>query len=756
MSDGPAAVIVDSTGANIASVKPASTAAVATDPALVVAVSPNNTIPVSAASLPLPAGAATAANQTTLGSQTTKLNDGTNTAAVTAANALKVDGSAVTQPVSATSLPLPTGAATSANQTTVGSQTTKLNDGTNTAAVTAASALKVDGSAVTQPVSAASLPLPTGAATETTLGTRLADATFTGRINTLGQKTMANSTPVVLSSDQSVIPVSDNAGSLTVDSPQLPAALVGGRLDENIGAWLGSTAPTVGQKTMANSVPVVISSDQSEVQVKQGTAAALAGAWPVKQTDGTNIQPTGDAAARKIFVQPTDGTNNQGYDANNHAFVAGKSAVGVAPTGNPVNVGGVDDAGLKRALLTFTEGSLRTDPAAHRVIIHNNATIAASGSTVLTGLGMSEWYLVINLKNAPTGTTPTITFKIEILDPIDQTTVIDATKTVTGVVHTTASTESIQYVDNITDTVKISWTVTGTTPSWTGVNVSWVGHVAGNAVEGQAEDGQPLNEGPLPVAGVDSSNNVHTLKVDSQGRLSVVSASASASAAGFALGTVTTLATTDVPVRATTYTEQSSNAQRSVSSSNVNDTAAGTGARTVTITYYTSAGAGPFTETVTLNGTTAVATVSTTICYIEKIVVASVGSGGSNAGTISLFVNNAGGGGTIGTIAIGANQTLWAHHYVPTGKSCNITGLSGHNNNSSNGSIFSIRAQNLAANSALIVVSDYVRGGAGAPQATRSYGTPIQVAGPARVILYCAPEGTPSIVSRGSFDYYDQ
>ena len=39
------------------------------------------------------------------------------------------------------------------------------------------------------------------------LSTRLAEATFTGRINTLGQKTMANSTPVVLPSDQAAIPV---------------------------------------------------------------------------------------------------------------------------------------------------------------------------------------------------------------------------------------------------------------------------------------------------------------------------------------------------------------------------------------------------------------------------------------------------------------------------------------------------------------------------------------------------------------------
>lgn len=47
----------------------------------------------------------------------------------------------------------------------------------------------------------------------------------------------------------------------------LPAALVGGRLDANIGAWLGSTAPTVGQKAMTSSLPVAIASDQSALPV---------------------------------------------------------------------------------------------------------------------------------------------------------------------------------------------------------------------------------------------------------------------------------------------------------------------------------------------------------------------------------------------------------------------------------------------------------------------------------------------------------
>ncbi len=51
-------------------------------------------------------------------------------ASVSAGGAVKVDGSAATQPVSAASLPLPTGAATSANQTT---QATKANQDTNSA-----------------------------------------------------------------------------------------------------------------------------------------------------------------------------------------------------------------------------------------------------------------------------------------------------------------------------------------------------------------------------------------------------------------------------------------------------------------------------------------------------------------------------------------------------------------------------------------------------------------------------------------------
>lgn len=80
-------------------------------------------------------------------------------------NMLQVDGSGVTQPISAASLPLPSGAATSAKQPALGTAGTASADVITIQGKAGMTAVKVDGSAVTQPISAASLPLPSGAAT---------------------------------------------------------------------------------------------------------------------------------------------------------------------------------------------------------------------------------------------------------------------------------------------------------------------------------------------------------------------------------------------------------------------------------------------------------------------------------------------------------------------------------------------------------------------------------------------------------------
>lgn len=181
-------------------------------------------VPVSAASLPLPLGAA---SETTLASRLSeagfqaRINTlGQKSMANSTPVVLSSDQSSI--PVTASSLPLPLGAASATNQTTLGTQTTKINDGTNTAAVTAANALKVDGSAVTQPVSGtvavsniSTLSTLAEQQTQTTALTagNASLASIDTKTPSLGQAIANTSVPVVLASDQPAVPVSFSVAS---------------------------------------------------------------------------------------------------------------------------------------------------------------------------------------------------------------------------------------------------------------------------------------------------------------------------------------------------------------------------------------------------------------------------------------------------------------------------------------------------------------------------------------------------------------
>lgn len=105
-----------------------------------------------------------------------------------------------------------------------------------------------------------------------------------------------------------------------------------------------------------------------------------------------------------------------------------------------------------------------------------------------------------------------------------------------------------------------------------------------------------------------------------------------------------------------------------VSSSDANDTSAGTGARTVFIKGL-DGDYNEVSETVTLNGQTAVNTTNSYL-YVNYFYVATVGSGGSNAGNINVGTGVV----TAGVpavlydiIAIGYNNRTTAHYCIPAG-----------------------------------------------------------------------------------------
>jgi hypothetical protein len=487
-------------GTNTAAVKAASTAAAATDPALVVAVSPNNTIPISAAALPLPTGAAQDSTITArLGTVGQKAMAGS------APVVLASDQSAV--PISAASLPLPTGAALDATLTG-GTQKTRVTDGTNTAAVKAAStaAAATDPALVvaispnnTIPISAASLPLPTGAALDATLtgGTqkskvvdasgnvlpsadvaaralfakitdgvnalptmdaaaragfqKLTDGTNTAAVKAASTAAAATDPALVVAvSPNNTIPIS--AASLPLPTgAALDATLTGGTAKARITDGTNTAAVKAASTAAAAADPSLVVAIHPTSPVTQGTAAAVASAWPVKLTDGVNTAPVGDVASRAGFERITDGTNTAAVKAASTAPAATDPALVVAISQNTPAV-------------PMTLGNAQQ-------LVLTNSNVIASGSAVYTGLGHKEVNLVINVTGSVTGTTPTLTFSISEVDPQNTSTVIGAT--VTGAAITATGTQTLKLPDTTTGAVKVIWTIGGTaTPTFNGTYVT--------------------------------------------------------------------------------------------------------------------------------------------------------------------------------------------------------------------------------------------------------------------------------------------
>ena len=259
-----------------------------------------------------------------------------------------------------------------------------------------ASAVPVSGTFFqgTQPISAAALPLPAGAATEATLA-----AIDAGVPAALGQTTMAASMPVTLASNQSalavtgtffqatqpvsvaaVVHVDDNAGSLTVDGSvsitgsvavtgpltdtQLRAAAVpisaaalplpaGAATEATLAAIDAGVPAALGQTTMAASMPVTLASNQSALAVTgtffQATqpvsiAASVAVTGPLTDAQlRAAAVPISAAAlplpagAATLAAQTQPGVDIGDVTINN---AAGVSAVNIQDGGNTITVDG--------------------------------------------------------------------------------------------------------------------------------------------------------------------------------------------------------------------------------------------------------------------------------------------------------------------------------------------------------------------------------------------------------------------------------
>jgi len=149
--------------------------------------------------------------------------------------------------------------------------------------------------------------LPTGASTETTL------LSIDTKTPALGQATMANSSPVVIASNQSAVPASQS-GTWNVNNISGTISLPTGAATETTLSSINTKTPALGQATMAASVPVVIASNQSPITVTQSFAE---GNGPTFATVGIVSATTGLAAgtyAKLVFCNTSTNTISLGFD----------------------------------------------------------------------------------------------------------------------------------------------------------------------------------------------------------------------------------------------------------------------------------------------------------------------------------------------------------------------------------------------------------------------------------------------------------
>lgn len=219
-------------------------------------------------------------------------------------------------------------------------------------------------------------------------------------------------------------------------------------------------------------------------------------------------------------------------------------------------------------------------------------------------------------------------------------------------------------------------------------------------------------------------------------------------------GYTTTVSTSFAAIRGTTYAEPSSAAQRSVSSSSASDTSAGVGARTVRIRYFDNTLNGPFSEDIVLNGTAPVNTTATNIRFIESMCVLTCGSSSGNVGDVTLYGSTAGGGGVVGSIASGDNQTNWCHHYVASGYAVRLVDATGTLKAMYGGRVDLRKRYPLSSNVPEETLMTLFRIPPGGQERT-TYDAPIEVVGPSQIVLYARPDNAASADWTAGFTYFE-
>lgn len=262
-------------------------------------------------------------------------------------------------------------------------------------------------------------------------------------------------------------------------------------------------------------------------------------------------------------------------------------------------------------------------------------------------------------------------------------------------------------------------------------------------VQSEGVPGSAVPSRAMLMGGSDSSN-LRALRVDPSGALvtmtlpEAVANGVITGNAGYINGQASFSRLRDIAaICRNAYTEPSSSSQCKFFSSSASDTAAGPGLRKLRVVYYDDAGGtlnGPYTEDITMNGTTAV-TMTGSARFIESLTAIELGSGSGPIGTITVTTNA---GAIICTWPPGEPQTQWGHHFVPSGKTCMVNTMAAYASGA-NFLVFLRIVNPLVSTDSLKKIGPEFVAVTNNTSYFHSFPVPVKVVGPARIELTCQP-----------------
>lgn len=194
-----------------------------------------------------------------------------------------------------------------------------------------------------------------------------------------------------------------------------------------------------------------------------GTASpTFTGVYATVTSKPTTVISGVDAGGVERILQP---------DTAGNLRVIGTTAIGAAVSANPVMIGAANPSGVAGYIQSSSDNSLYVSDGPNTQPVMINATVNSNSQSNLLGIGDGTVYLFINVKNAPTGTSPTLTFTMQEVDPGDKATVLRSS--IVGKAITAIGTQVIALPMVSSGVVQVSWTIGGTaSPTFTGVYVT--------------------------------------------------------------------------------------------------------------------------------------------------------------------------------------------------------------------------------------------------------------------------------------------